>query len=91
MNLERETLHVMDDQQRIALVETRTQGDDGSPAQLIRYQLGNHLGSASLELDEAGRSSPTKSITLTAARRIRRWMQDQGGGEAVSVYGQGAG
>ena len=40
--------------QRIALVETRTQGDDGSPEQLIRYQFGNHLGSASLELDEAG-------------------------------------
>lgn len=49
--LERETLHVMEDQQRIALVETRTQGDDGLPQQLIRYQLGNHLGSASLELD----------------------------------------
>ena len=29
-------------------------GDDGSPAQLVRYQLGNHLGSASLELDDAG-------------------------------------
>jgi RHS repeat-associated protein len=51
--LERETLHVMDDKQRIALVETRTQGDDGSLPQLIRYQLGNHLGSASLELDAA--------------------------------------
>ncbi len=34
------------------LVETRTQGNDGSPAQLIRYQFGNHLGSASLELDD---------------------------------------
>jgi RHS repeat-associated protein len=52
IELERETLHVMDDKQRIALVETRTQGDDGSPARLIRYQLGNHLGSASLELDD---------------------------------------
>jgi RHS repeat-associated protein len=50
--LERETLHVMDDKQRIALVETRTQGNDRSPAQLIRYQFGNHLGSASLELDD---------------------------------------
>jgi len=49
--LERERLHVMDDKQRIALVETRTQGNDGSPAQLIRYQFGNHLGSACLELD----------------------------------------
>ena len=55
VTLERETLHLMDGQQRIALVETRTQGDDGSPAQLIRYQFGNHLGSASLELDEAGK------------------------------------
>jgi RHS repeat-associated protein len=52
--LERETLHVMDDKQRIALVETRTldsAGDDQAPWQLIRYQIGNHLGSASLELD----------------------------------------
>ncbi|MFH0340690.1 MAG: toxin TcdB middle/C-terminal domain-containing protein, partial [Chromatiales bacterium] len=54
VSLERESLHVMDDQQRIALVETRTQGNDGSPAQLIRYQFGNHLGSASLELDDQG-------------------------------------
>jgi RHS repeat-associated protein len=52
VSLERESLHVMDDQQRIALVETRTQGNDGSPAQLIRYQFSNHLGSASLELDD---------------------------------------
>ena len=53
--LERETLHVMDDQQRIALVETRTLDtarNDQAPGQLIRYQFGNHLGSASLELDE---------------------------------------
>ena len=51
VTLERETLHVMDDQQRIAMVETRTAGDDGSSAQLVRYQVSNHLGSASLELD----------------------------------------
>ncbi|WP_373509393.1 toxin TcdB middle/C-terminal domain-containing protein, partial [Thiocapsa sp.] len=53
--LERETLHVMDDEQRIALVETRTldmTSSDQAPRQLIRYQFGNHLGSASLELDE---------------------------------------
>jgi RHS repeat-associated protein len=52
VDLERETLHVKDDKQRLALVENRTQGSDGSSAQLIRYQFGNHLGSASLELDE---------------------------------------
>src|SRR5207237_6906550 len=55
VTLERETLHVMDDKQRIALVETRTRdtvGNDPAPQQLIRYQFGNHLGSASLELDD---------------------------------------
>jgi RHS repeat-associated protein len=52
MILERETLHVMDDKQRVALLETRTQVSEVDlPAQLIRYQFGNHLGSASLELD----------------------------------------
>lgn len=53
--LERETLHIMDDNQRIAMVETRTldtAGNDPAPPQLIRYQFGNHLGSASLELDD---------------------------------------
>ena len=54
ITLERETLHVLDDKQRIALVETRTQGQDGSAQQLIRFQFSNHLGSASLELDEQG-------------------------------------
>ncbi len=54
LSLQRETLHVMDDQRRIALVETRTHGDDGSPPQLIRYQLSNHLGSACVETDEHG-------------------------------------
>ncbi|MEG4507170.1 SpvB/TcaC N-terminal domain-containing protein [Microcoleus sp. F6_B4] len=54
IKLERETLHVMDDQQRIALVETKTvtNPDDKSPAQLIRFQFSNHLGSANLELDD---------------------------------------
>jgi RHS repeat-associated protein len=49
--LERQTLDAMDDGQRVAIVETRTQGEDGSPARLVRYQLGNHLGSACLELE----------------------------------------
>jgi len=55
VSLERETLHVMDDKQRIALVETRTQGSEpDAPEKLIRYQFGNHLDSASLELDGVG-------------------------------------
>ena len=47
VGLERETLHVMDDKQCIALVETQTieggaVGASAGPAQ--RYQLANHLG-----------------------------------------------
>ncbi|MBB3841983.1 RHS repeat-associated protein [Runella defluvii] len=58
--LERETLHIMDDKQRIAMIDTETEARTflgmnlgrTSPEQTVRYQLGNHLGSASLELDE---------------------------------------
>jgi RHS repeat-associated protein len=53
--LERETLQVMDDTRRIAQIDTRTAGDDGSPAQLIRYQYSDHLGSACLELDDTAK------------------------------------
>lgn len=53
VTLERETLHNMDGKRRIALIETRTQGDEpGVPQQLIHFQFGNHLGSTSLELDD---------------------------------------
>lgn len=52
ISLARETLHVMDAQQRVALVETRVVGNDGSPLQLTRYQLPDHLASVSLELDD---------------------------------------
>jgi RHS repeat-associated protein len=56
-DLERQTLHVMDDARRIALVETKTidtatPGHQPSPR--LRFQLDNHLGSSSLELDDAG-------------------------------------
>jgi RHS repeat-associated protein len=58
VDLERETLQVMDDQQRIALVETLRIENSlslGDSAKVTtRYQLGNHLGSASLELDVSG-------------------------------------
>jgi RHS repeat-associated protein len=54
ITLQRESLHVADDRQRVALVETRTQGTENAPAQLLRYQFSNHLGSAVLELDDAG-------------------------------------
>ena len=52
VTLERETLHLADGPTAIAMVETRTSGTDRAPAQLVRYQYGNHLGSAVLELDD---------------------------------------
>jgi RHS repeat-associated protein len=48
----------MDDQKRIALIETKTV-DNGTivatPQPLARYQMGNHLGSAVLELNGVGK------------------------------------
>lgn len=54
--LVRETLHIMDDKQRIALVETKIVEAQFPVSNfqflpLIRYQFDNHLSSASLELD----------------------------------------
>ncbi len=54
VTLHAETLHIMDGGERIALVERRTKGKAPTKT-LIRYQFGNHLDSASLELDEDAR------------------------------------
>lgn len=49
---ENNTLHMMDDQQRIALLSVGPAfADDSSPA--VHYQLGDHLGSANVILDES--------------------------------------
>ncbi len=56
--LERETLHVMDGEHRVALIETKTRANGApiaEPKALMRYQLGNHLGSVCLELDETAK------------------------------------
>lgn len=53
----RETLHVMAAARRVALVETVTV-ENGRPVARVpraRYQLGNHLESATLELDDGAR------------------------------------
>ncbi len=57
IQLERETLHVTDDQQRIALIETKTVDSNitpFTPKSRLRFQLNNHLGSSGLEFDEKG-------------------------------------
>jgi RHS repeat-associated protein len=51
--LQRVTLGLMDKSHRFVLIETRFEIDDGTQQQLTRYQLDNHLGSCSLELDDA--------------------------------------
>ena len=57
VELERQTLHVMDDRNRIALIETQTIDDcatERSPEPVYRYQLANHLSSATVELNGDG-------------------------------------
>ncbi|MFF8610710.1 SpvB/TcaC N-terminal domain-containing protein [Streptomyces sp. NPDC015346] len=80
---ERETIHTGAEassgggRERFALTELRTRdlaGDDPAPALLIRYQAGNHLGSACLELDDRARIisyeeyGPYGSTTYQAVR-----------------------
>ena len=56
LRLERETVHIMDDQRRIALVEIKTIDANSNAGfqPVIRYQMADHLSSASLELNEYG-------------------------------------
>jgi len=56
--VERETLHGMDGARRVVLVETKTVDVDAigvfTAVSRSRFQLDNHLGSASLEVDAGG-------------------------------------
>ena len=54
--LERQTLHVMDDKRRVAMIETRNDVDDGTAPNLTRFQFSNNLGSAFLELDASAQA-----------------------------------
>lgn len=48
------TLHVMDDQQRIALVRVGEPLDDRDTTPAVQYHLGDHLGSSNLVIDSNG-------------------------------------
>jgi len=52
----RSTVHVLDGEQRVALIERRLTGEDSAAVDplVIRYQHANHLGSATVELDHSG-------------------------------------
>ncbi|MFV8753052.1 SpvB/TcaC N-terminal domain-containing protein [Nannocystaceae bacterium ST9] len=57
IDVERESLHISDGTGRILLIETKTinEGDPvTTPVGIWRYQLSNHIGSASTEITEAG-------------------------------------
>lgn len=75
--LERQTVHVRDGRSTVATVETRsvdTTGDDRAPAELVRYELSDHLSSVHLELDYQARLisyeeySPFGATTYQAVR-----------------------
>ena len=51
--LERVSLSLLDEGHRFVMVETRNNINDGTQQHLVGYQLHNHLGSASLELDDS--------------------------------------
>lgn len=55
VELERTTLHVLDEDRAAALVETRCRGTDRGSARLVRHQLTDHLGSSVVELDQEAR------------------------------------
>lgn len=99
--LTRETLHIMDDKTRIALVETRIAGaEPGKPPRLIRYQLGDHLGHSRIELDEKARLisaeefSPWRSTTWHAVDSLtqtpKRYRAGQERDDATGLYYHGA-
>ncbi len=89
LSLERESLHALDEQRRVALIETKT-FDGGvvvAPEPLPRYQLDNHLGSACLELDDqasivsyeeyARRKNEVRGRVHGASSTWRRWWSDR--------------
>jgi RHS repeat-associated protein len=55
---QRQTLHVMDGERRLAMAETLTHTAGApvdTPTPRLRYQLANYLGSSTVELDETAR------------------------------------
>ncbi|GAA4469208.1 SpvB/TcaC N-terminal domain-containing protein [Phytohabitans houttuyneae] len=74
VRLRRESLRVMDDQAQVAQVETLTV-DEGAavadPVPVQRYQLANHLGTASVELDEAGALISLEEFTPYGASALQ--------------------
>jgi hypothetical protein len=80
VTLERETLHLMDDKQRIALVETRTLPTIPDP-KTHAYSSATSLATTSIRLAwnwmSRRRSFPTRNTRPTAAQLIRQRSQTE--------------
>ena len=92
VTLERETLHIMDDKQRIALVETRTQGED-DPAAAAAHPLPVRQPP---RLGQPGAGRPGADHFLRGVHPLRQHVVSGGAqpdrdAEALSLHGQGAG
>jgi RHS repeat-associated protein len=97
--VERTTLHVSDDERRVALVETRTEGSDEGPARLLRYQLSDHLGSSVVELDQQARvisyeeyhpygSTAYQASTTETPKRYRYTGRERDAETGLQYHGQ---
>ena len=92
--LERETLHVMDDKQRIALVETRTldtAGNDPAPRQLDPLPVRQPPRLGQPGAGRAGADHFLRGVRALRQLDLSGGAQPDGDGEAVSVHGEGAG
>jgi RHS repeat-associated protein len=99
IGFERETIHVMNGDRRLALVETNTV-DESAAVSRARYQLDDHLASSVMEIDAEGgvisyeEYSPFGATSLQAmraapsAKRYRYTGQERD--EETSLYAQGA-
>lgn len=54
VDLERRTVHVDSEKERVMTVDHRTKGTDEGAERLMRYQVNNYLQSSCLELDQNG-------------------------------------
>ena len=88
--LERETLHVMDDKQRIALVETRTQGNDGAPASSSATSSATISARPSWSLTTAAMVISYEEYYPYGSTSYQGVRSARGRPETVPVYGQGA-
>lgn len=80
VTLQRETLHVKDDERRIAMVDTPVvKPPSSNEVQTIRYNYEDHLGSSALELDQLGKTvsyeeyfpfGTTAYATIDATREV---------------------